>query len=372
MKLLRLCVQHIRLHEPLPWNVRTEAEHLLLGKGFVLTDQGQIDALLERGVYVDLDEYEEHQRALQQALARPNPFALWADIRKRASLLLRNPRGSPNFSQDLGQLSSLLHGAMKQDVCAGTFEIVSGDANGYSVFHAVQTAFVATLAAERFGWSSEQIATLIRAALTMNIAMLDLQNTLVQQKAPLTPQQRADIVAHPARGRAMLEAAGVTDTDWLNAVENHHVTRDGSELPLERGEACDLACLIHYADVYLAKLSARANRPSIAVNVAARDLFLRGGGNSNPFAAAIIKQMGIYPPGSFVKLANGDTAVVVRPGDTANTPFVHSLISADGWVYPDTKAVDTSAPTHKVVMAVPSSNVLVRINRNRLFDYPEH
>jgi hypothetical protein len=55
----------------------------------------------------------------------------------------------------------------------------------------------------------------------------------------------------------MLEAAGVTDTDWLNAAENHHATGDGSELPLERGEACDLACLIHYADVYLAKLSGR-------------------------------------------------------------------------------------------------------------------
>ena len=127
--------------------------------------------------------------------------------------------------------------------------------------------------------------------------------------------------------------------------------------------------MIHYADVYLAKMSPRATRPALAVNVAARDLYVHAGGADNPYVGAIIKEMGIFPPGSYVKLANGDTAVVTRKGPTANAPLVHSLISADGWVFPDAKLRDTTKGEYKVVAAVPRDNVLLRLNRQRLFGY---
>lgn len=354
MKLLRLCANQVRLGQPLPWNVRNEPGHLLLGKGFVLSDQAQIDTLMDRGVYVDQEEYEAHQQALKAAKAnKKDPFAMWANILKRTGHLLRNHKDNPGFAQDMGELSGQVQGAMKEDVDAGTFEMVYNDPTGYSVSHALQTAFVATLAAERLGWSEGECTTLIRASLTMNIAMLDLQNTLSKQTTPLTPQQRAEIAAHPLNGRKILEKAGVRCPDWLQTVEQHHVTTDGRDLPQDSQRACPLACMIHYTDVYLAKLSPRASRPAIAVNVAARDLYLKAGGGNNPYAAAIIKEMGIFPPGSFVKLANGDTAVVLRPGETASTPLVHSLASSDGWVFPDSKPRDTAKPEFKVVAAVP-------------------
>lgn len=369
MKLLRLCTHQLKINEPLPWNVRNEPGHLLLGKGFLLTDQAQIDSLLERGVYVDVEEYEAHQKALKAAQARKDPFSLWANILKHTGTLLRNHKTNPKFAQDVGTLSTQIQVAMKEDVDAGTFEMVNGDAQGYSVAHSLQTAFVGTLAAARFGWSDTEMTTLIRASLTMNIAMLDLQNALTQQTTPLTPQQKADVAAHPAKGRKILEECGVTCPDWLQAVEQHHITTDGKGLPQDNKAYSQVACMIHYSDVYLAKLSPRASRPAMPVNVAARELFLRAEGAKNPYAAAIIKEMGIFPPGSFVKLANGDTAVVVRPGETASTPQVHSLISADGWVFPETKHRDTARPEFKIVAAVPRGNVLMRLDRQKLFGY---
>lgn len=369
MKLLRLCTHQLRLHEPLPWNVRNEPGHLLLGKGFLLTDQAQIDSLLERGVYVDQDDYDEHLRTQKVEHTRKDPFAVWADILKRAGQLLRNHHSNPSFAQDLGELSTHIQGTMRDDVHAGTFEMVSGEASGYAVPHSLQTAFVATLAAERFGWSADECQILIRAALTMNIAMLEMQNMLAKQATPLTPQQRVDIANHPAKGRALLEAAQVSCRDWLCTVEQHHVTTDGQGMPQDRDDLSQMACIIHYADVYLAKLSPRASRPALAVNVAARELFVNSGGANNPYVSAIIKEMGIFPPGSFVKLANGDTAVVLRPGDTANTPQVHSLVSSDGWVFPDTVPRDTARPEFKVVSAVPRGNVLLRLDRQKLFGY---
>lgn len=369
MQLLRLCAHQIQLNKPLPWNVRNEPGHLLLGKSFVLTNQAQIDSLLARGVYVDKDEFDAVQRSSYVPEKRKDPFSLWNNILKRTGTLLRQFQDNPQFAKDITDLSGQVHAAMQADQEVGMFEMMHGDATGYSVSHSLQTAFVASLAAERLGWSESEKLTLIRASLTMNIAMLDLQNTLAAQTTPLTPAQRADIDNHAKRGRAMLEAAQVTCQDWLRTVEHHHVTVDGRDIPQDRTDISPLACMVHYADVYLARISPRATRAGQAVNVAARDLFMKAGGANNPYAAAIIKEMGIYPPGSFVKLANGDTAVVVRKGETAVTPQVHSLISADGWVFPDSKLRDTAKAEFKVTAAVPRGNVMLTLNRAKLFGY---
>ncbi len=84
---------------------------------------------------------------------------------------------------------------------------------------------------------------------------------------------------------------------------------------------------------------------------------------------ALIKEMGIFPPGSFVKLANGDTAIVLRRGESANTPEVQSLVSTDGWVFPDPLLRNTSKPEFKIVSTVPRSNVLLNLDRKRMFGY---
>lgn len=369
MKLLRLCANQIRLNEPLPWNVRNEPGALLLSKGFLIKEQHQIDTLLDRGVYVDQEEFEAHQRATKAARPKADPFALWAAILKQVGSLLRGHADNPHFVDDIGRMSGHIHGAMKQDVEAGTFEMIYADHTSYAVAHSLQTAFVSSLVAERFGWSETERTVLVRAALTMNIAMLDLQNLLSQQTTPLTPQQKAEIASHPARGREILEQAGVTDQDWLSTVADHHVTPDGGALPQDDRSRNQLACMIHYTDVYLAKLSPRASRPALASNTAARELYLSAGGANNPYTAAIIKEMGIFPPGSFVKLANGDTAIVLRRGESANTPQVQSLISADGWVFPDPHFRNTAKPEFKVVATVPRSNVMLHLDRKRLFGY---
>ncbi|MFN7369254.1 MAG: hypothetical protein ACK5SG_03355, partial [Burkholderiales bacterium] len=60
-----------------------------------------------------------------------------------------------------------------------------------------------------------------------------------------------------------------------------------------------------------------------------------GDGGHNPIATILIKEIGIYPPGSFVKLANGETAIVVRRGEAANSPVVAALSSGSGIPYVD-------------------------------------
>lgn len=367
MKLLRLCANQIRLNRPLPWGVRNEPGQLLLNKGFVVTEQHQVDMLLDRGVYVDADEFEQHRLREHENKGKSGVdlFSVWSDIQRRVNGLLRRYREHPEFAADVVSLGQQIEKANFHDIDIGKFEMVLADGPNYAVNHSMQTAVVASLVATRLGWSDAERSKLISAAMTMNIAMLDLQNVLSTQTSPVTPAQREEINHHPHKSRLLLEELGVTNADWLHAVEHHHAAQGAAGM---RSQA-EISALIHYIDVYLAKISPRATRPALSPNVGAREMFLAAGGTDNPFAAAIIKEMGIYPPGSFVKLANGETAVVVRAGAAANAPHVASLSNSEGMVMITPPWRDTARPEYKIVATVPRANVLVRLNRSALFGY---
>lgn len=364
MKLLQLCAGQVRLHHPLPWNVRTQPGELLLSKGHVVASQRQLEALLERGMYVDEDEYERYRQQQEAAAATEDPFYVWSDLVRKTSLLLRDPRAAADFGGQVQALSDQLCSAVRRDPDVGSFELTHMERVGYPVLHSLQTAFLCKLVALRLGLSQDDSRALLCAALTMNVSMLDLQATLCRQQHAVSDVQRTAIRSHAERSVQMLQEVGVADGAWLDAVRRHHGAADGQE----RGaREADLASIVQHADVYLAKLSSRQTRPAMPAHEAARSFFVQQGGALNPIAAAVIKEMGIYPPGVYVKLANGETAVVVRRGESANTPQVFSLANAAGIAFAEPVRRDTRNDRFRVLAPVAPSNVMVRIDRSRLY-----
>ena len=70
MQLLKLVQSKVQLGKPLPWNVRDLNGRLLLSTGHIITDQLQLDTLLERGAFVDAEEVRALM-ALSSAPRRP-------------------------------------------------------------------------------------------------------------------------------------------------------------------------------------------------------------------------------------------------------------------------------------------------------------
>jgi HD-GYP domain-containing protein (c-di-GMP phosphodiesterase class II) len=221
------------------------------------------------------------------------------------------------------------------------------------VNHAIHCAIAASLAAQRLGWDEYGVQRAVKAALTMNISMLELQGQLATQVTPLTKQQRDAIHAHAMEGVSQLELAGITDREWLQAVAEHHETLDGTGYPLGLTSVTPLAGLLHQCDVYTAKLSPRRSREAMTADVAARGLFVANRGD--PMTAALIKEFGVYPPGSFVRLASGETGIVVRRGPSAHTPRVAAMTNGRGAALSNPEPRDTSRPTHAIVAALGTS-----------------
>ena len=92
-----------------------------------------------------------------------------------------------------------------------------------------------------------RVLTLGRAALSMNVAMTELQDQLVQQAQPLTAAQIAAVESHAHRSEALLRQLGVADALWLEAVRNHHHRLPGPMA--DKTDAQQMARLIQRADI---------------------------------------------------------------------------------------------------------------------------
>ena len=131
--------------------------------------------------------------------------------------------------------------------------------------------------------------------MTMNLAMLELQQLLCSQRMAPTTAQRRDIERHPELGIDLLKSAGVTDEIWLAAVRDHHERLGGGGYPFGITNPGEEAYLIQTCDIFSAKVSPRAARAPATAQEAARALFMQAqGGAPNPYATTLIKEVGIF------------------------------------------------------------------------------
>ncbi len=358
MHLFRLCLGQLHVGQPLPWNIYNEQRQLLLHKDYLVQSHEQMEALLERGMYVDQEDFDRHEQAQQQLDRRSAPALLWTSLQTNVAHLLTQQLSGPGFALALGDAVDDLHFAVNHQREEGLYESLSRDRpQDYAITHAMQAAFVGNLVADRMGWSDADRKRLTEASLTMNLGMTSLQAQLAMQATPLSSAQRQAVADHGHHSRELLEQSGVTDADWLHAVEHHHVTPNGGPLPAHHAQFGELACLMHYIDVYLAKISARMTRPAMPSHLATRAFFINGGGAANPHVSALIKVLGVYPPGSCVQLANGETSIVVRRSDVAHQPEVCSLVDAQGGSLPEPVRRNTAQDKFKVVQGLPRSKL---------------
>jgi hypothetical protein len=268
--------------------------------------------------------------------------------------VLFHPVDIDGLPQRVNTIASDLRLVVAQDTDLALFEVhrcVSGQHGIYSVIHAVQCAIACEFIARRFSWPEESTASAVKAALTMNIAITELQGTLAIQTTQERPtaEQAEAISTHPTRGAAILRGAGVDDPEWLRAVEEHHERTNGRGYPRGMREPSHLATALRYVDEFFAKISGRASRPAMPLQRAVRQLYSNAYGRV--VIDALVEEFGLYPPGTYVRLANGDLGIVLRRGRRINTPVAIALANRHGERLPRRVYRDTSDTRYSIVIA---------------------
>jgi hypothetical protein len=199
----------------------------------------------------------------------------------------------------------------------------------------------------------------------MNRSILELQATMAEQDTPPTKKQLEQIRAHPESAVALLRAAGVADDDWLAAVAEHHEQPGGGGYPHALSEVGEPAQVLRAADVYMAKISPRAKRPPMLPQMATRQLFQQRPGD--PLAMAMIKTLGVHPPGSLVQLQSGEIGVAIRRPAAGTHPLVATLSDKRGKPSGDTQRRDTAQPEFAVLGPPQDAKAFPRVLPERVY-----
>lgn len=359
-------VKHrIQLGVPLPFNVRNADRTLLLARGHKIESTDQLEALLERGALVDISEIQSPAEKLAQ-LPREELPRRWEACLTRVSQVLHHAP-HPGFGAALEDVAGPVVALVDRDPDLAIFNILRNQANemvGYGVQRSLNTAITAYLVAQRLGWDAGSMEKVFKIALTSNLAMLELQGQLARQRAPLSPGQYMVLREHPQESARMLELSGIHDEEWLLAVLKHHEVEDGSGYPTGCTDVGDYASLVRRADVYTAKLASRSHREALSADVAGRQMFMQDPGH--PMTAALVKEFGIYPPGCCVRLASGETGIVVERGPLVTQPVVALLTRANGSLLPTPVRRETTDAKHAVVGIVGEKSAATRMPTEKL------
>lgn len=361
-------LQHrIRIGMPLPFSIRDRASRLLLAKNQVVADQGQLTALIHDGAVVDLDELRGQARAVVASTAPEALPALWRKLGDQLSRVLAG-MPSPQAPEALDEAARYLAALVDRAPDLAIFLLVRPEHSEHTRYGAMRSLHAATagqLVARRLGWTEARCATLAKAAFTMNLGMLDLQERLSAQTRPLSPAQRASIQAHPVTSAATLRDSGVTDPEWLQAVTQHHERPGGRGYPAAAPEVGEMAALLQVVDEYTAKLAARATRSVLAPAAAAEQLAARS--PDDIFAQALVAELGPWPPGALVRLESGETAIVLHRGDDPAAPRLAVLTGSLGEPLAEPVVRAEGDPSAHIAGSAPARGLRLRIRAERLF-----
>jgi HD-GYP domain-containing protein (c-di-GMP phosphodiesterase class II) len=396
MNLVTVNLDSIRIGSPLPFALRNREGVLLAQKGFVPESRDYLHAVLGRGsdFFIDVNESDSAHRAymgkLYDLVREDKPLGKiagaqivstdlaalrdesddtpdWLDLQIQANTALRetNPQ---HFVQRLERLTRKLNRYAVRNPDGTLFALIHLSATEirlYSATHAMTVMVMCGLAArEVLNWPEHEVTALGNAALTMNLGMTDLQDRMAQQDEPPNPSQRRQIDEHADRSAHMLWQLGITDPLWLEAVREHHTKAPG---PLAaRTDGNRLARLIQRADMFSARLAPRGKRVPTAPATAMQACYFDEERKIDEAGAALIKAVGIYSPGSFVKLASNEIAIVIRRGANTTTPRVAILVNRSGMPTGELIVRDTSQRDYRITASVPHREVKVKFNLERL------
>jgi len=379
----------------LDYTLRDVDGTLLLTKGKRIESPQQLEMLkVRRRVCVEIDHSDEGVRAivsslrdLERAGAPIKDFSKflnirksvlgeekiagtlvqqWGDLESKLGGVLSSVETANDFTQRIDQLEHRIAVLMQQDPNGSQFFLFNRSVThfgGYSSLHALLCAALVGSLAPTFDLSEVQQRSLVCAALTMNVAMTYLQDQLAQQKNAPSPQQRSVIDGHTAAGRQQLERAGVTDQSWLTMVAMHHANLGEPNAQSQWPALKRMTKILQTVDRYTAAMSPRKSRSGRTARDSVRTVVVREGAEKHDeVGTALVKVLGLSPPGTFVKLANGETAVVMRRGVRPAEPIVACVLNRNEEPVAEPRIRDTSRPELAVVSTL--SGTAVRVNLN--------
>lgn len=296
-------------------------------------------------------------------------LGLWSDLESALSVLLSRPLQVQDFAAKVRQFDSWMQDLVAHDIDAALylmFQLASTSTVGYSASHALVCGTLCHIMAHELQLAPRERDSLVRAALTMNIGMTALQDELAEQRERPTPVQQEAIKSHPEESMMLLERLFINDALWLDVVGQHHATV-ADRVPLANQDPVDrLTRVLGTIDRYAAMISPRKSRAGRSATDSVRAIVGQEIDQRDEVSYTLVRSIGLCPPGTFVKLDNGETAIVLRRSEKANHPLVASLLDRTGTHHAQPSLYQTATGKPRIQSALARSAVSLELNHRTM------
>ncbi|GAB3497762.1 hypothetical protein GCM10027399_22100 [Curvibacter fontanus] len=303
-------------------------------------------------------------------------LGLWSDLESGLGILLGSPLSVQEFEQRVWQYDRWMQALLQRDADVGLyllFQLATNSSVGYSASHSLVCATLSHLIATELKLEPKERDSLVHAALTMNIAMTEMQDQLALQTDKLSPPQLEAIRLHAPKGGLMLaNSLGVNDPLWIEVVSSHH--DDCTEkielrlLPTHKR----LIRILRVVDRYAAMISPRKSREGRSATESVRTIMTGANAYNDEIGHALVRAVGLCPPGTYVRLEDNTLAIVMRRSVRPNLPHVAVVSGADGQVLAQPRLHRTLSGRPVIQAALASAVVRLRLNHHLILQLGAH
>lgn len=336
--LLRVAPGVLVVGKPLPWPVFDSHGDILLAQGYVIQSDAQLEQLYKRGMFYPRQaENPDEEVEEEVAEGERNPFA---DYRALLKTLNRTYEAishqDPEARLKLLGLARLIDRICREAPEASLALVhlysIEPTATEQSLFYAIVCHFTG----RELEMDDGRIVVLMAAALSANLALMPILDKLNASSHALSDQQRSIIHRHPQLAARALHDAGIQNRLLLKIVLQHHERSDGSGYPegLSGDKILPEAHMMALAEHYVALISRRGYRSRYSIPQARKAIADAAQESPRPgLFRALLNALTPYPPGSLVRLANNEIAVVTHRPQHVNGHRTKAISDPRGTAY---------------------------------------
>ncbi|HEX6733751.1 MAG TPA: HD-GYP domain-containing protein [Azonexus sp.] len=220
-------------------------------------------------------------------------------------------------------------------------------ADDYTYMHSVAVCALMIALARQLGIDEAEIRDIGMAGLLHDVGKMAVPMDVLNKPGKLTDAEFALMRTHPEEGYKVLIGSDAVSEIAVDVCLHHHEKMDGSGYPHGlNGENISLyAKMGAVCDVYDAITSNRPYKAGWDPAESIKRMAEWKGHFDQSVFHAFVKSLGIYPVGSFVRLASGRLGVVLEQSEKSLlTPRVKVFFSARSRSYIPPEIVDLAQP----------------------------
>lgn len=195
---------------------------------------------------------------------------------------------------------------------AALFLTKLGDYDDYTYMHCVNISVLASVFGRHLGLNEKDLHDLGLSGLLHDLGKAMIPDYILNKPGKLTADEFAVIQSHPLKGYSLLRGVKGLSKDVLAGALQHHEKWSGAGYPggLVGDKINRFARIISVVDVYDAMTSNRVYHKKRAETDVLGFLFKQKDSFAPSYVELFVKAVGIYPPGTLVRLSNNRLAVV--------------------------------------------------------------